>query len=339
MGIAVLIVVLFHLFQHNNEFTPYSDRLLSWTSFGYLGVHLFFMVSGFVIAFTLERGSRPLDFAIRRFLRLWPPILICSVLTFTIMHSVETPFSEARRVRASGFLPSLTFIQSFVWNKIIPVDIYIDGAYWSLFVEVRFYFWALVLAMIVGPRRFAALGLGVTTCLVVAWHMFDQPAVRFQLDMLFFVPYLPLFVIGILAYEGMIRRQFTWVLPGFILAWMMCLSMLNGWIEIAAVSVFCLLFLSLAFRPTTLSWLAFPPLAGLRTISYALYLLHQNIGLVLIGLLPQGLEDMTYFGWVLSIFAIMIAVSWLVFILVEKPSQGLAQRLAAGGWRGRAHRE
>jgi len=328
-GIAVLMVVLYHYFQRFPEFTPYEDQLLPWTSYGYLGVHLFFMISGFVIAFTLERGKPPLDFVIRRFLRLWPPILVCSIFTFTVMYLVDSPFTVARRVDVSGFLPSLTFIQPSIWAKILPVDNYIDGAYWSLFVEVRFYFWALMLSFLVGMRKFAIIAFAATSLLVVAWHSLEQPAIRFQLDMLFFVSYLPLFTIGILAYEAMVRRHFLLIVPCIVLTWCFEISMLSDAVEIVAITLFCMLFIGLAVRPTSMDWLSSSPLVGLGVISYALYLLHQNIGVTFIGLLPRGLSDMTYFFLVFGILSFIIVMSWLVFLLVEKPSQGIARRLTA----------
>ena len=301
--------------------------MLPWTAYGYLGVHLFFMISGFVIAFTLERAKSPHDFATRRFLQLWPPILICAVLTFTVMHLVDSPFTMAQRVDASGFLPSLTFIPTYIWAKILPVDKYIDGAYWSLFVEVRFYFWALVLAMLVGMQRFSIVVFSVTCGLAIAWHSFDQPAIRFQLDMLFFVPYLPLFTIGILAYEAIVRRHFFRIIPAIIFTWGIEISMLNNVVEMGAVTVFCLLFIALALRPTSMDWMACRPLVGLGAISYAWYLLHQNVGVTFIGLLPSGLSDITYLFLVFSILSFVILISWMVFRFVEKPSQGFARRL------------
>jgi peptidoglycan/LPS O-acetylase OafA/YrhL len=80
-GIAVLCVVLWHLYGTNAEYLPYGARFavapfnLMWT-----GVELFFLISGFVILMTLEHVRTLREFAVRRWLRLFPAMLIGSLL-------------------------------------------------------------------------------------------------------------------------------------------------------------------------------------------------------------------------------------------------------------------
>lgn len=139
-GIAILAVVFYHYFQAlvsiypDQEFYPYGDRIFPLAQYGYLGVHLFFIISGFVIAYTMERMSGAAMFLRHRFFRLWPTMLVASVITYPAMHVVETPLADLRRVDMTGFLPSLTFTAPWVWKPLFEVDNYIDAAYWSLFV-------------------------------------------------------------------------------------------------------------------------------------------------------------------------------------------------------------
>ena len=86
-GLAILLVIVFHFFQRFPEYYPYGDEILPLASHGYLGVHLFFIISGFVIALTLSKKPTLLQFAVGRFVRLWPAMLVCSTLTFIFLNS------------------------------------------------------------------------------------------------------------------------------------------------------------------------------------------------------------------------------------------------------------
>ena len=70
-GFAALAVCLFHLSFANSGFLPAGDPIRSVGAFGYLGVEIFFVISGFVIPYSLSlRGYRLRDapeFLIKRF--------------------------------------------------------------------------------------------------------------------------------------------------------------------------------------------------------------------------------------------------------------------------------
>ena len=69
-GIAAMAVLLYHYTSRYNEFFD-STSVLSF-SYGWMGVPLFFMLSGFVITLTVNRCKSPFDFLYRRFIRLYP---------------------------------------------------------------------------------------------------------------------------------------------------------------------------------------------------------------------------------------------------------------------------
>ena len=326
-GIAILLVVFYHYFRRFPTDVPFGDHLMPWLEHGYLGVHLFFMISGFVIAYTLERSRGPGMFIRHRFFRLWPAMLVCSVITFAVMHLVDTPFAEARRVGWSGFLPSLTFTAVFIWRPFLPVENYIDGAYWSLFVEVRFYFWAVLIAAILGARRLPVVLFAAGAVLTVVWHLFDSPALRFYLDTLFFVQYLPLFVVGVLAHAAMTGASLRLCLGGIALGWAGALSLAANRPDMVGVTLFVALFVMLILARGLLVWLTLRPLVWVGGISYSLYLLHQNIGVTVIAALPAGWSDGAYLGAVGLITLAMMGLAWGVFTWVERPAQRLARRL------------
>ncbi|MFZ0300350.1 MAG: acyltransferase [Candidatus Sulfotelmatobacter sp.] len=141
-GLAVLWV-----FVHNTDNYP-SLHLQMISSNGWMGVDLFFVLSGFLITGILLDAKRSegyfRNFYARRFLRIWP--LYYAVLLFMF---VIVPFlrpSEAHTVfdRSSPWWAFPLFIQNFVLRNPSGATGPL-GVAWSLAVEEQFYLvWPLV---------------------------------------------------------------------------------------------------------------------------------------------------------------------------------------------------
>jgi peptidoglycan/LPS O-acetylase OafA/YrhL len=170
-GGAILLVISYHYFyamaapDNLTDIYPYGNALAGFPvfRFGYLGVELFFLISGFVIALTLETCTTPLEFLIRRLARIWPPLMVWSILTFIIVKSSNSPFSLRANQEWPNFLPSLTMTPPEIWKWVSPKVRMIDFAFWSLVVEFRFYIIAALLFWILGRRHFGT-NLVILTC-------------------------------------------------------------------------------------------------------------------------------------------------------------------------------
>jgi len=140
-GVAILLVVLFHAFARWPLLVPYgttfSDFFLA--KYGWLGVELFFMISGFVIYMTLEKCRTFSDFIQRRWLRLFPAmVLVSAIVYFSSGLLQERP---AGPPILSDIFPGLLFIEPSWIGKLFNIKQgVLEGAFWSLFVEVKFYF-------------------------------------------------------------------------------------------------------------------------------------------------------------------------------------------------------
>ena len=155
-ALAIFLVIGFHYCSrwtppmHDVSLYPYYGKVAHWIIFrhGYLGVELFFIVSGFVIALTIERCKDIIELGIRRLSRLLPSMIVCSLITLIfIKYFLPTdPFTST--ATWSNLIPSWTFSKPSIWSSFIPEPGYIDGVYWSLFVEAKFYIWAAVLYFI-----------------------------------------------------------------------------------------------------------------------------------------------------------------------------------------------
>ena len=112
----------------------------AWTSvaLGRYGVYLFFMISGYVIALGLRDGTRLWQFGLRRIARLWPTLLACGLLTWTIT-GLLGPDALRRSAFEAGI--SMLFLPPMHVDGVFGMKgaRWLDSVYWTLWVEVRFY--------------------------------------------------------------------------------------------------------------------------------------------------------------------------------------------------------
>jgi peptidoglycan/LPS O-acetylase OafA/YrhL len=329
-GVAIILVICFHYFSRfsgdSRDIYPYGDVLSSVRvfEFGYYGVHLFFAVSGFVIAMTLERTSTFHEFAVKRFARLWPAMLLCASLTYLVLSI--WPFYWPQRI--VNFFPSLTFLDGgVVWERVAPGlnAEWIDGAYWSLFVEVRFYLYAGAIYFL-SRKHFARnmLAFILLTSLVYAICVaIDQQRWSAIVHDLLIAPYLPWFGIGLAAFEawrGGVKRA------GLIASTSMGAVALLAWLDVPAMNPSVALLVTIMFASSL--WLA--PIRRLFSVrwlalvgvsSYSLYLLHQNMGLTLIAVLAKRLNLYGVASLLLPVLvgAGMIGIAYAIYRYWELP--------------------
>lgn len=331
-GLAILLVVLFHFFQRFPEYYPYGNDILPLASRGYLGVHLFFIISGFVIALTLSKKPTLLQFAVGRFVRLWPAMLVCSTLTFIILNSGQTDFALARRVDWTGFLPSLTFTAPSVWQPLVGETSWIDGAYWSLFVEVRFYFWAALACAIFGVKRLhdAIWSMMVLTHagLVIVDQFQPEGIISKAWEMLFFTEYMPLFCIGLACYEIYMGRRGLFVIAALTTSIFFSFFMSKDFHQVIflAFSSAWFVYYAKVKEGRLIDIFGSKILTFFGAISYSLYLLHQNIGVYIISLFPKGLDQTAYLAMVCILIGLVSLLAYAVFRWIEKPFNALGRR-------------
>jgi peptidoglycan/LPS O-acetylase OafA/YrhL len=156
-GVAILWVMLFHIYVVWPE--PFANRFsdTAWLSYGWLGVELFFMISGYVILMTLEKCTSLGEFLFRRWLRLFPAMLVCSLFIY-----LTAPFIVLRPAGAPvarDLLPGLTLVDPDWLQWLLGGhQRLLEGSFWTLFVEVKFYVIAGV-AYYVGGTRLMVLSV------------------------------------------------------------------------------------------------------------------------------------------------------------------------------------
>lgn len=187
-GLAILLVFIFHCLRHLEEKAP-SGAWLAWTQAGWLGVDLFFVLSGFLITgILLDTRSRPralTHFFARRVLRIFPLYFVSLCLVFLVLPPLCGWLFPGRAVNRS--LDRLGADHWWYWlyvqnwlsaaRQTIPTDVFLNH-FWSLAVEEQFYLvWPFVV-WLVRPARLPAVCaalFGLSLLLRLGWYAADQP--------------------------------------------------------------------------------------------------------------------------------------------------------------------
>lgn len=130
--IAATLVVIFHSYKELIGLELNFPEALNFTPFGQVGVHIFFVISGFIMVYTswdrFERPGAVKTFLILRCLRIFPIFWIFNTLYFLFCHYANKIFSE---VSVASFLLSYTLFPNYSSLALGPA--------WTLSFEMFFY--------------------------------------------------------------------------------------------------------------------------------------------------------------------------------------------------------
>jgi peptidoglycan/LPS O-acetylase OafA/YrhL len=198
---AAFAVVIYHLVYSKRAPSELSGALVQGVVMhGYLGVHLFFLISGFVI-FWSSTGRTPSAFVKARIVRLYPEFWLC-VLVSAFVFSVVEPGQFASPA-IFEVLANLSMVPGYLGSR------FVDDVYWTLAVEIKFY--ALVwLLMITRQFQHVELWLLGWIALVGLGSVMEIGSI---LRSLAIFPYGALFAAGGLFF---LVFQHGWTLPRFL---------------------------------------------------------------------------------------------------------------------------
>lgn len=309
-GLAALAVVMYHYTYRYHELYGHQleSSMLSLFKYGHLGVQLFFIISGFVIYLSIQHTDTLKRFFVNRFSRLYPAYWLSIILTFIIVTIFGLP---GREVNFEEMLVNLTMLNGFVGIRSV------DGVYWTLRVELTFYIGIAILYFLV-PKNYIyrtlilILLLTISIKLTQQYLFVDNKALNI-LIYLFSIDYLHFFGAGIGFYLVYSRKC---SMSGYVL---IAISLLHILIfqsqeeKFITLSLYLIFFMTITQRLTFLNSALFK---FLGVISYPMYLLHQNIGYVIINYTyDAGLNG--YFG-IISSLIFCSWISYVVYIHIER---------------------
>jgi peptidoglycan/LPS O-acetylase OafA/YrhL len=286
----------------NNELLPFK--------YGYLGVEWFFIISGFVISMSLYRYNNIISFFKGRFFRLYPIYWVCLTITFAVTTIWSLP---GRTFDLTTYFINFSMIQNYI-N--IPS---IDGVYWSLHIELLFYFVISVLFYKIKTKIKMPDYSIILAYLVV---LFTYSFVEFKssyFETYFMTKYGIFFISGFLFFKLKSHNK-KYYLPLILLCWLSSLIDRDLY-EFFIITFFYLLFFLLHFN--LLAFLENKFLITLGSMSYVLYLTHQNIGYVLLIYLKSLVGYK--FSIILTII-LVICLSWLIHQYIESPILKLSKK-------------
>ena len=334
-GVAILLVIFYHAYARWSPLVPYGDSLadIAVIKYGYLGVELFFLVSGYVILMTLERCPAMPEFLYRRWLRLFPGMLICSVLLYAL--SFVFPDRPLGAPTVTSLLPGLTFIEPAWWAKLLGQPIRpLEGAFWSLYVEVKFYVIAAALYYWRG-RHVMLAGLLAAFALACASRALGSAGVEGPARLLVIVvaqgsfDQFGWFASGAAFYlhsRAAGDRRWLVFAVAVALASAVAAHGVAGQPLLAAVlmaALFTLSFVSRAVRQLLASRL----LRFFGFISYPLYLLHQNLLISVVVALGHTTAGFLRSAW--SPLLPMLLLSGAAYVIASALEPGLKHAIAA----------
>jgi len=315
-GLAVLAVVLYHV----GGFGFHG---------GFLGVDIFFVISGFVITKKLSETEGPVgqvlkDFYLRRIRRILPASILVIALTLLGTYLFLSPLSFHRfamdGLAATFFIPNLFFLhqQTDYLNQGLDASPFLH--YWSLGVEEQFYFlWPLVFFAFFKKKAIPVLiSLGLFAGLGIIWtahnsvQSFYLPVTRFWEFMAgAALIYLKPRISGESSHHAVIWRI------GAIIGWTVAISSTifidsshptPGITTLIPVAAAALIIVAGAHSR------GLPPLAWLGDISFSLYLVHWPI----IIFFASGKSSLAL-STRIAILVLSIAAAALLYYLYENP--------------------
>ncbi|MEV4056742.1 acyltransferase [Amycolatopsis sp. NPDC049688] len=341
-ALAATMVIFFHFGGPN----------WTWLS-GWVGVYLFFVLSGFLITTLLLReqdrtGRISLsNFYLRRVFRILPPYLVIlgGIIAFVLLRA---EFLER------GFPRALKYYLTFM-NEFFPstadhaADNFFSGS-WTLGIEEKFYLvWPFLLVAIgigAAKRKFLLVAAAMVVLLAAVpltsgWTLAGSKVAIYHSTIHYFIlaggcllaitlhyrrgyallkPLThPLAAIPIVAAFGLLQVNLdtVWTASGQNLWWLVAYALLTMLLLIVLVS------------PGPLQWLlGTAPMRFVGERSYSLYLLQGPVHFVVVQAVPGLAENRTTSG--LVVFLVGLAIADLIHRWVEKPLIDVGKRVIAG---------
>ncbi|WP_166090697.1 acyltransferase family protein [Mucilaginibacter inviolabilis] len=293
-AIASLAVALFHL----------GGKALPVLKYGWLGVHMFFLLSGFIICwsmpadYTWKMSGR---FVGKRITRIEPPYIIsiglAIVMNFIVLsHYKPDWFNIACH---------LAYLNSFLGKP------YLSPVYWTLGIEFQFYLFVALCF----PWLHSKWGPWFLLVLCIVPTVVNVPG-----GLLFGV--FPVFGLGILYYLYLKKIAGINTVLFLSVLIVVCCIYTVGWLP-AGMALFTLLLLIAPLK-------SYAVVSFFSKISFSLYLTHDMVGSRLVVYMGTKLPKTVLFKGIEFLTGIVVSIlfAYLFYLLVERPFFKLSKRIS-----------
>lgn len=331
-GAAAWLVVWDHLFaiypERLGTTLPVVDAVHRWVNeplgliqnFGWFGVCLFFLISGFVITHVSLRETAA-EFALKRVLRIFP------LLALAVLLSVALDDDARQQATPATVLTSMPLVNYWIHPQVVLV-----GVAWTLAIEVLFYAWVLLsFPLRRWPAARAVLLLGAVVATVLTARQFGHGYFLFAAT----AAYLPYLAVGQVLYFALHQRSIGPALAVSLLALAhlaLVLGLRHIHVQFLPLDNSYLVSFLFALVVFLLAWAVNdrlrpgPVIRALADTSYSVYLFHGIVGFYL---LDRWVPHLGLPAALALTVPVMFAFVLLVHHTVERPLLAQARRLAA----------
>lgn len=316
--LAALSVVMYHYTARTASNSP--EILVDVTKFGYLGVPLFFIISGYVISISANNRSA-FEFAISRFVRLYPTFWIS--IAFTI---IVTTCVGINNYSVGQILANLMMLNDYLGFENI------DGVYWTLQAELKFYA-CIFLLLLFGIFKKNKIWLSIWLILTMLHLITGQP---FCMGWFISPSYSSFFIGGVVFYliqkNGVNNYNIFVLFSSIIISSYQGFNQTSGFLKnptivdqsISVVIIWCFfsIFYLLVTEKVKMSNSKY--LVTIGGITYPLYLIHSVAGKAIIDhyrkVYPEGII-------VTIVIVAILLFSYFIYITDKKFSSNLKEKL------------
>jgi peptidoglycan/LPS O-acetylase OafA/YrhL len=298
----------------------YLSDLEPFAAWGWIGVELFFVLSGFVICYSAA-GKTAGQFVLGRLLRLYPAVWICAPITALVLLALGAGNVGGPLLRTMWLSP---------WEP------WIDGVYWTLGIEMAFYVLIWLLLLCGGFRwiQWALIAIGLPSAVI--WYLlaigaFDPGVIPYRTFQLTLLRHGCHFALGGLMFLNVDRDHSIARLAGCAFFAGACLIEIFHVPEsahLAAAIVWSLAVVCVGagarFNDHVARFIPAGPARMMGLATYPLYLIHDVPGTAILRV-ARGLPDY------LALALAMSVVTALSFCLLwpERHLRGLLRRAFA----------
>jgi peptidoglycan/LPS O-acetylase OafA/YrhL len=310
-GIASIMVCYFHLTQGNTNFLPATDPVKQSGTWGWTGVEVFFVISGFIIPYSMYVKNYVVKdfptFLWKRVIRIEPPYIISVAIVILLDYlSTLSPY-----YRGSAFVPDWgNALGHIAYLNVFTGGTWLNPVYWTLAIEFQYYIlMAFCFGILTSSSRILRLGFFAVFAGISFLHVYGD---RFIFGHSLF------FLAGILVFQlaaNIIDRKEFGIL---IVLLLILMGVTQGAILTAMATIALMVLLWVDKVPRLFRQLGM--------ISYSLYLLHVPIGGRIINIAESKIHNVHLRELVVFVaLAVCLAVSWVFYRYVE----GLFKRLSS----------
>jgi len=281
--------------------------------YGYMGVDIFFIISGFVISLSISDRSL-VHFWISR---LYPLYWISVLATFVVIITFGAPRFTTDIIQ---LLCNLTMFQNYIGSESI------DGVYWTLFIEMKFYLFVISTYLIINKWKEIKLDYLIYTwlSLTVLYLFLNELSILRVANKYLIFDWSANFIAGIIFYQiyksKLNLKYALLLLVSFLIVTHYAIEKIeklelyykttfSSFIVIGITVLFYTLMLLVACKK--LNSINSSKLIKIGMLTYPLYLLHQNIGFIIFN------NSYKYTNKYVIVISTTILMLFLAFIMSE----------------------